>query len=328
MLNQEEILRQEYNSRINNVVNYIYNHLDDEDLNHNRLADIACFSRYHFHRIFKAMIGETLGAFIKRLRLEKSTAFLSRNPKMTITDIALECGFSSSSTYARAFKERYGMSASEFRNAYYLSYSPKRKLDSKECKLLSKFRETFSNAWQAPEASMYYIENVNKNVPRRLVMEMKKVEVREMPEMNVIYVRHIGPYNEIEGAWNKLCTWAGPRGLLGNPDQNFLGIYYDNPEVTEPAKLRSDACVTVPEGTKVDGDIGTMKIPSGKYACALFEIAPDEFGAAWDKFMNEWLPESGYQPDDRLCYELYLNNAAEHPEGHFILELCQPVKPL
>jgi AraC family transcriptional regulator len=61
---------------------------------------------------------------------------------------------------------------------------------------------------------------------------------------------------------------------------------------------------------------------------ARFEIAPDEFTAAWDKFMSEWFPESGYQPDDRPCFELYLNDPREHPEGHFIIDICEPVKPL
>ena len=49
---------------------------------------------------------------------------------------------------------------------------------------------------------------------------------------------------------------------------------------------------------------------------------------AWDEVMGKWLPESGYQPDDRPCYELYHNDPKTHPEGKFLVDICVPVKPL
>ena len=154
-----------------------------------------------------------------------------------------------------------------------------------------------------------------------------KVEVRELPELNVAYVRSIGPYNTIGRAIERLMQWAGPRGLLRFPETKLLGVYHDSPEVTEPDKLRADACITVPEGTRVDGDVGTMKIPGGKFAVARFEILPTEFEAAWNELM-QWLPESGYQPDDRLCYEVYLSSPDEHPQGKFVIDICEPIRPL
>jgi len=118
------------------------------------------------------------------------------------------------------------------------------------------------------------------------------------------------------------------RGLVRFPQTKALAVYHDNPEITEADKLRSSACLTVPAGTKGEGEIGTMAIPGGLFAVAHAEIAPDEFGAAWTALMGGWLPESGYQPDDRLCYEVYLNDPKEHPAGKFIIEICEPVKPL
>lgn len=141
--------------------------------------------------------------------------------------------------------------------------------------------------------------------------------------------RHIGPYAGIPEAIQKILKWSGPRGLLNFPETKLLGVYHDSPEVTEESKLRSSACVTVPEETPVEGEVGKMTIPGGKFAVAHVEIDPDQYGEAWEKLFSEWFPESGYQPDDpRMCYEVYLNDPKEHPEGKHIVDICEPVRPL
>ena len=161
-------------------------------------------------------------------------------------------------------------------------------------------------------------------------MDKKKldVEVKDLPELLVAYVRHIGPYQGIDRAFAKLMAWAGPRRLLGAPGAKLLAVYHDNPDVTESDRLRSSVCVTVPEGTAVGGEIGKMAIPGGLFAVARFEVDKSEFGEAWQALMGDWFPESGYQPDDRMCYEVYLNDPREHPQGKFIIEICEPVRPL
>jgi AraC family transcriptional regulator len=71
-----------------------------------------------------------------------------------------------------------------------------------------------------------------------------------------------------------------------------------------------------------------MEIPGGKYAVAKFEILPNQYADAWNMVYGGWLPQSGYQPDDRPCFELYLNDPKTHPEGKHIFEIYAPVKPL
>ena len=107
-----------------------------------------------------------------------------------------------------------------------------------------------------------------------------------------------------------------------------LAVYHDSPDITETEKLRSDACITVPEGTEVSGEVGLLRIPGGKFAVGHFEIAPDGFGDAWNALMGEWMPTSGWQPDDRMCYEVYLNEPPQHLGGKFIIDICEPVRPL
>ena len=161
-----------------------------------------------------------------------------------------------------------------------------------------------------------------------MAVQAQSIEVKELPELHVAYIRHIGPYNRIGEAFGKLMRWAGPRGLLRFPETKSLAVYRDSPEVTDVSKLRSDACITVPEGTKVDGEVGLMRIPGGMFAVGRFEISGDQFGEAWNVLMGGWLPGSGYQPDDRMCYELYLNDHEQHPQKKFIIDICEPVKPL
>jgi AraC family transcriptional regulator len=116
-------------------------------------------------------------------------------------------------------------------------------------------------------------------------------------------------------------------GLLG-PATQFLSVYHDNPEVTEPQKLRLDVAITVPPDTKVDGEIGKQVLPGGLYAVTRVRIRPDQYGEAWDSLMGGWFPSSGYQPDERPCFEIALNDPGKDPEGMHEVEICEPVKPL
>jgi AraC family transcriptional regulator len=112
------------------------------------------------------------------------------------------------------------------------------------------------------------------------------------------------------------------------PETKVLTIYYDNPDITDESKLRTDACITVPADTQVDGEIGKTTIPAGKYAMAHFEIMPDQYQDAWNAVYGGWLPQSGYQPEDGPCYELYGSEMGTDPKGKHIVDICLPVKPM
>jgi len=156
-----------------------------------------------------------------------------------------------------------------------------------------------------------------------------EAEVKELPERFVACACNVGPYNQISKAFEKVFSWAGPKGLVQFPKTQCLAIYHDSPEHVDEANLRSDACLTVPEGTEGDGDVSTMTIPGGLFAVAHAEIDASEFGAAWDRLVGEWMPANNVEPDypsERVCYELYLNDHEQHPEKKFIVDICEPVK--
>lgn len=306
-------LRAEYRSRINRVIDHIDKHIG-ESLRLEDLARVANFSAFHFHRIFGALVGETLNGWIQRRRAEKAAACLLAYPDMPITSIALDCGYSGSDAFARAFREHFGLSATEWRGEPGLEWRKNRQTDRK--------------TGQAPSLDCGY-DDGEIHAARRQFMDKTKytVEVKPMPPLTVAYVRHIGPFQGVAQAFQKLMQWAGPRGLIRFPQTQMLAIYHDSPHITETDKLRSDACITVPPDTKVEGEIGKTDIPGGLCAVAHAEIDQTEFGQAWDALMD-WMAGSGYQPDDRPCYEIYLNDPKSHPEGKFIIEICQPVKPM
>ena len=305
MIDQAELKRQEYVGRVNRVIDHIRANLNG-DLCLETLAQVANFSPYHFHRVFKSIAGETLNDYIRRFRVQRAASRLIHNPTLTITEIAVGCGYSSPSAFAREFRRHFGVSASQFRAGGHDS--------------LVRFRT------QLEERGAEFT-NPSDLASTRTDMVFR-VDVRELPELHVAYVRHVGRYSEIGKAFRRLMRWAGPRRLLRFPEAKVLAIYHDNPDVTPVPRLRADACVTVPEGTKTKRDIGTMNVPGGLFAVAYVEIDPTQYGEAWDRLIGEWMPQSGYQPDERMCYELYLNNPDKHPEHKHIVEICEPIRPL
>ncbi len=314
--------RREYVARINRVIDHIEAHLAEE-LPLERLAKVACFSPYHFHRIFTAMMGESLHRFIRRLRLERAATQLVANPRTTVHEVAAKSGFSSPATFARAFKDAFGVSASAWRRAQERERAQLRKNGQAKRK-----DGEGAGAWKAQGET---------EAERRLTMTLKPtssvpldIRVENLAERPLAYLRHIGPYQGdgelFATLFGRLAQWAGPRGLLGGAPE-FVSVYHDNPEVTDPANYRVTIGLIVPEGTPVEDEVGSMALPAGPHAVAHCELDVDQYKEAWEAF-GAWFPESGYQPADGLAFERYLNDPKQHPEGKHVVELCMPVQPL
>jgi AraC family transcriptional regulator len=121
--------------------------------------------------------------------------------------------------------------------------------------------------------------------------------------------------------------WAGPRELFIPGQTQMITLYHDDPNVIEPDKLRMSICISVPAQTEVSGEIGKMTVAGGKYAISRFELRPDQYGDAWNAVYGGWLPDSGYQPDDRVAFERCPSDQDHSKETH-VVEICVPVKPL
>jgi AraC family transcriptional regulator len=322
-----DFLRQEYMARINRVLDYIERHID-RPLSLKTLAEVAHFSPFHFHRIFKAVVGEPLNQFIKRVRIEKAAQQLLNNPALSITQIALDGGYSGSAHFARAFRTAFGMSPSQWRTC-------KAHAGSKNRQTNRKADQADSKPGQDVGLSSYYMGVIQTRLHRRKTMSEPKVlsiEVKELPPQTVAYVRHIGAHKAdntlFEALIERLMRWAGPREICRS-GQPVLAIYHDGPETTPQERQRISIAISVPKTTAVAGDIGKMPLAGGKFVVARYEIGtPTEYEPAWNQVMGAWLPESGYQPDDRLCFEMYHNDPRLHPQGKHIVDICVPIKPL
>ncbi len=314
-MNLKELSQQEYTARINRVMDYINQHIDQQ-IDLSTMADIASFSPYHFHRIFTYVVGETPNNFVSRIKLEKAAQLLQDNPKISVSEVAFQCGFVNISSFSRAFKGYFGVNTKEFRTQEKAIYIKDGIRYSKNCKPISKIGKN-------PQQLNDHLCSVEFN---KLIIMDTKIEIKQMPELNLIYCRHMGAFNAIGQAYEKLFKWAAPRGLV-TAETKTVTVYHDDPSITSIDKVRQDASIIVSGDVKVEGEIGKSTVRSGKYAVGHFEIKETEFEEAWNT-MCAWLTESGYQPDDRPCYELYHDDYKDHPEHKFIVDICISVKPL
>lgn len=279
------------------VVSHIDLHLD-EQLELDALASVANFSPFHFHRLFTAWMGETLGDYVRRRRLEVAAQHLVAQPRLQVVQVALSVGFGSTEAFARAFKTRFGSTPTAWRSQQ-----------------ISNRDQSKSKADQARADAAANHGGM-------------KVQIVERQPTNVAYLRHVGPYGpSVSQFWmNKVAPWMETNGLIGRPR---YGISLDDPGITAPEKLRYDAAVEVPADFAGTGDYQKTLIPGGKFAVGKFRGNEAEVGEAWNWLLRDWLPTSGMQLDSRPFFEHYpVDGTYDQKTGAFECEICIPVTPL
>jgi AraC family transcriptional regulator len=307
-----EATRRDYIARVNQIVDLIQKH-PGADLSLETLAEEAGFSAFHFHRVFAGVTGEPLHAFVRRTRLERAAMDLERIPQRSITDIALDYGFSSSANFSRAFKEAFGAGAREFRTAR--THYPEQARE-----ILKRIQDGRRHGTEQLQQQLVLAAQEAGRTPPKVSIEM-------LPTMRLAYVRHYGPYEEEQKAalFQRIRHWAD-RALAGKPVQ-FVGICYGERGLLAPDKRRYDAGVLLPEGVLVEAPVAELTIPGGKVGLLRRRSENLLVCAAWAAMHRDWLPGSGYTPDDRPCVERF-------PEGcpvtgtPFTLEVCQAIRPL
>lgn len=218
----------QHQQSINRVVDYINSHLDEE-LPVTSLADLAFISEFHFHRIFSSVIGEPVGAYVTRLRLERAAQLLE-NTNKSITEIAETCGYQSLHALSKAFKKNFNVTPSQFR-----------KHPQKNSQIAAS--QTFIPINLSP-----YVENFSI--------------------IHLAYVRIIGKYGDEQlftSGWKKLGDFMYRHHLL-TPCTRWIGISFDSPYITQSNRCRFYACATLPARIKPEGPVGNYTIPAGRFA--------------------------------------------------------------
>lgn len=310
--------RAEYARRMNRVLDHIDRHLD-APLDLAQLADLANLSRFHFHRLFAAWMGETLGDYLRRRRMEMAAFRLSFS-EASVLATALSTGFGSGEAFARAFKLHFGCTPTAWRDGAAdrrADYMAVMRADSNPDQALR-------NPDQAGQGALGD-HALSNQPPGETNMEVKIID---LPAARVAYLRYIGPYGPPLGEfWRKsVDPWIQAHGFEGNIR---YGVGHDDPSITPPDKCRYDACVEVPQGFQPGGQASIFELPGGRYAVAQFRGPVTTIGEAWRTLCGEWLPSSGLQFDERPCFERYLPGSGADPEtGVFSCELCIPVRAL
>lgn len=305
--------RSEYEKRMHQVLAYIDAHLE-HPLDLGTLAEVACFSPFHFHRLFAAWMGETLGDYLRRRRIEVAARRLVAQPRTRILNIALSVGFGSGEAFTRAFKSRFGCSPTVWRERQRLPRSEK-----------SNFGQVNSKPNQAL-APMFVEHEVTHKPSKETIM---KVMLVNREPATIAYFRHLGPYGEpIARFWQEIyIPWAVMNKL--GPNHARYGISHDDPSITMPEQCRYDACAEVAPDFVATGGALKTTIPGGRYAVLKFRGTVAQVGDAWAALIRDWLPSSGFQLDSRPCFEYYPKGAiTDRRTGEFESEICIPVVPL
>jgi len=276
----------------------------DKSISLEELAAVSYFSPFHFHRIFVALTGESVNNYTNRIRLEKATKLL-RYSKNTISEIAFETGFSTPSTFSRAFKQYFGNSPSGYRKNGKIENSKIRK-------------------------ELFPVGDYHYDMKEEEMQKAFPVEIREVPQKRVAYIRVLDSFKDgtVIAACTDLIAWAKKANLYDSGE--FFGMSLDDPMVTPKEKYRYEVGITIPDNFVVADDafIETMRLPKTKYAVATVSGDFNLVATATNYIFNNWLINSNYEPDLQPGKEVFLDKQNICNWSHFDLDLCLPVKEI
>lgn len=280
----------------------------DQEITPDELAAAACYSRFHFSRLFMSMVGEPPIAMLRRLRLERAADRLSRANE-SILEVALDAGFASAEAFTRAFDKEFGVPPSRVRSIPFTPY------------LAAGSPIHFDTPHDALMSMMRQGDPTNMNI-----------EVKEAPAMRLFALRHTGPYYLIGQTFGQLMGEGGRRGV---PMNLTVALYYDDPGTTPEAELRSDACLLLAPGVEVEGLVKIdqpepgnphlVEVPAGRYAVGTYMGSYEGIGQAWNEFIGQVIPQAGLTIAEGVCFEMYMNNCMVTPVEQLRTDIYVPI---
>ena len=280
-------------SRINDVLYFIHQDIS-QPMAANALAKIAAYSEQHFHRVFCKIVGEPVHQYIRRARLEFSANQLMFDRRTPIVDIATKSGFSSVSSYSRAFKSVFGVSPGQWRQ------TDRNKQDKPYL--------------ADPEIASHYQRLKNTPLP--------DVNLQELPARKVAYVRHKGYGRSIKLAWQTLQAWANTEK---RDFTEHFGLYHSNPAWIPLEQCRYVACIKIDRPLLRRGRINGLTIPAGLHAVFPLVGKYGELLPQLSNIMENWLPHSGFKMASTPAYVVYKKNQFLDVDEIFKLDFCLPV---
>jgi AraC family transcriptional regulator len=260
--------QRQYEVRLLRVLAYIHDNIDG-DLSLDALADVAAMSRFHWHRVFRAMTGETLADAIRRIRLLRAAnALVLENAP--IQQIAERFGYPNLASFSRAFSVAHGTSPGAFRQ-----------------------RGT---------------QIANELLANPGVSQMYPVTVQDLPPARAAGIFHQGSYSALSGAFQQLGGLIAARSLFPHI-RGMIGVYHDAPGSKPDAEMSSHAAVIAAESFPNDiPGLDYFDLAGGKYAVMEHRGPPATLASAYDWLYGKWLPQSGEEPRDAPPIDIYLTD--------------------
>ncbi len=292
----------DYTQRINRVVDLVVEHLD-EDISLERLAAAACFSPFHFHRLFQSLTGESVKAFTQRVRLERALVLLKANPRLSLKEVAAACGFGSPAVFSRAFRRVYHRAPGEVE--------------------LPAFLQERKNRQAFPIASRYYLRKFPADEPPM------PVTVETFPARPIAYLRATNSYlsKNVPRAFARMFRWADARGVTPE-NARLIGLGWNDPEVTPLRQCSYDVALQLPAGVAPHADFSRRVIPAGKFAVCRCTGDIHVVDKAWNYLFKVWLPHSRWQPANFPALEVFVAWPRDPQWATWDLEACVPLAPL
>ncbi len=281
-----------YQKRIKNVLVYIEEHLD-ENLELESLAKIAHFSPFHFHRIFKSIVGESLYAYQRRLRIEKAAHRLIHT-EIKIIDIALDVGYESASAFTKAFRQTLGISPQEYRK--------------EKASVVEEMLRQLNIKHKTKECSM--------NEPT----------IKMVNDIPVYFIRKMGTYHKgPKEAWEQMLSYI-EKNKINKESISYFGIAHDNPDVTEEKFLRYDACIGKSKEVSCLEELSEQTIQGGRYAVFTHYGAYGKVEDAYDYIYGKWLNTTKEKLGDHFGFLKLLSiKDANIKEKDYVTEIYIPL---
>lgn len=267
-------------------IDYILQNLDN-DISVDDVANHFHYSKYYFCRSFKAVIGESVYEFIKRMKLDQSAIEIKLEKTKPITDIAVNYGYSSSN-YSTAFQKHHNISPSEFRRSVDVAGVP-------------------NPYYPAGLSDFDTYDGYNS-----------KIKVHNFPDFLVIYERMIGSYVELKDNWYKFLDKY--KDYI-KPDTLMIERFYDDPTITNLNRCMCDICLTTNETGELDN---ITMIKGGKFAVYRYEGKIEDIFCTIQGIFSVWMPKSGCEMDGRCGLNIYRN--IDRERECVIMDICIPIR--
>lgn len=276
-----------YQRSIDKVLSYIDSNLHEKH-ELDTLAEIALLSKFHFHRIIKAYLGEPLGAYINRLRLETAVKLL-RYSNQAINEIAYQIGYETDSAFSKSFKKKFGITPRSVRKEKEIIVQHKSK--------------TIMHDFQLIES------------------------IKKLNDIQVIYQQSRGKTGDhtTNQNWNELYEKALAHNIL-NFQTKFYGINWDDPDITPVEKVRYDACISIQNIAGLENAFSCKTIRGGKYLCFLYTGDYQNLSDVYNHIFREWIIKMNYELREEPIFEQYINNKETTPKEELQTEIFIPIK--